>query len=405
MALLPALGIGERDLTGGPPATPEVASIRLALLKNFIAPYSIPVFRELHARLREFRVFVSTAMETDRGWEPDSGRLAVTVQRTLTVMSRREHPHGFADRLALHVPYDTLWRLHGMSPDVVISGELGWRTLQAVAYRRWLTLRGRAKLIIWTTLSETTELARGRARRLLRAYLLSRADAVLVNGASAYRYVRSFDVPEPRIFTVPYTTDLTPFQALPLNRAPESSKRLLYVGRLIQLKALDRFITALCRWAERHPDRRAELWLVGDGPVRSELEQIARPANLRLRFIGNVPYGELVTWYGQAGILAFPTLADEWGVVVNEALAAGVPVLGSVFSGAVEELVRDGHNGWTFRSDRTEELASALDRALNTPDVVLESMRVRARQSVSYLTPAFAADQFLKAVRFVLTEP
>ena len=384
---------------------PDVGSIRLALLRNFIPPYSLPLFRELKERLGEFRVFISTAMESDRGWEPEWDGLSVAVQRTLTLMRSVAHPHGFTDRLAIQIPYDTLWRLRTMSPDVVISGELGWRTLQAVAYRRWLTLRGRAKLIIWTTLSEITELARGRARRLLRAYLLSRADAVLVNGASAFRYVRSFYVPERRIFTVPYTTDLTPFQALPLNRAPESSKRLLYVGRLIQLKALDRFITALCGWAERHPDRRAELWLVGDGPVRSELAQIARPANLRLRFIGNVPYGELVTWYGQAGILAFPSLADEWGVVVNEALAAGVPVLGSVFSGAVEELVRDGHNGWTFRSDRAEELANALDRALNTPDEELESMRVRARQSVSYLTPAFAADQFLKAVRFVLTEP
>ena len=395
MALRSEFGTDERDLR----------SVRLALLKNFIPPYCIPVFHELNAQLREFRVFVSTSMESDRVWEADSGGLPVTVQRTVTLMSRHEHPHGFADRAPLHVPYDTLARLRGMSPDVVITGELGWQTIQAVVYRRWLTSQGRAKLIIWTTLSEITELARGRARRLLRAYLLARADAVLVNGASAHRYVRSFDVPERRIFTVPYTTDLTPFQALPIDRAPESRKRLVHLGQLIERKGLDPFITALCRWAERHPDRLTELWLVGDGPLRSELEQISSPPNLTLRFVGNVPYGELPKWYGQAGILAFPTLADEWGVVVNEALAAGLPVLGSVFSQAVEELVLDGRNGWTFRPDRPEDLASALDRALDTPADELENMRVRARWSVSHLTPAFAADQFLKAVRFVLTEP
>ena len=54
----------------------------------------------------------------------------------------------------------------------------------------------------------------------------------------------------------------------------------------------------------------------------------------------------------KVGVLVFPTLADEWGLVVNEALAAGVPVLGSLYSQAVEELVRDGENGWTFRPDR-----------------------------------------------------
>lgn len=405
MARVVAFRTGERGLSGA--AELDARSIRLALLKNFIPPYSMAVFRELHARLGEFRVFVSTPMERDRGWAPEAGELPVTVQRTLTWMSRREHPHGFADRNPLHIPYDTVPRLRAMAPDVVISGELGWRTLQAVVYRHWPALggRGRPKLIIWTTLSETTELARGRARRLLRAYLLARADAVLVNGASAHRYVRSFDVPDRRIFTVPYTTDLTPFQALPLTRAPESRKRLMYFGRLIELKALDRFIAALSQWAERHPDRGAELWLVGDGPVRAELEQIARPVNLSLRFVGNVPYSDLANWYGQAGILAFPSLADEWGVVVNEALAAGVPVLGSVYSGAVEELVRDGQNGWTFRSDRMEELASALDRALQTPDAELERMRVQARRSVRYLTPAFAADRILEAVRFALSEP
>ena len=53
--------------------------------------------------------------------------------------------------------------------------------------------------------------------------------------------------------------------------------------------------------------------------------------------------------YAKASLFAFPTLADEWGVVVNEAMAAGLPVLGSIYSQAVEELVEDGVSGWVFR--------------------------------------------------------
>src|SRR5206468_11003060 len=120
-----------------------------------------------------------------------------------------------------------------------------------------------------------------------------------------------------------------------------------------------------CSWAQQHSDRRVELWFIGDGPLRSDLERLAKPLNLELRFVGNVPYGDLAIWYEQAGILVFPTLADEWGLVVNEALAAGVPVLGSLYSQAVEELVREGENGWTFRPDRAEEMSTALERALS----------------------------------------
>jgi len=289
-----------------------------------------------------------------------------------------------------------------MSPDVVIAGELGLRTVQAVLYRRWLAPQ--TKAIAWATLSETTELARGRMRRLLRAYILPRADAVLVNGASGRRYVRSFAVPEQRIFTAPQTTDLAPFQGISLERVPDSRRRLLYSGQLIELKGLHSLIAALRRWAELHSDRQVELWYVGDGPLRQDLESAPRPPNLVFRFIGHVQYGDLAKWYGQSGLLVFPTLADEWGLVVNEALATGAPVLGSLYSQAVEELVRDGENGWTFRPDRVEEMMNALDRALTMPEAELEAMRIRARRSVEHLTPAFVASRILDAVRFALAD-
>src|SRR5436190_875726 len=73
---------------------------------------------------------------------------------------------------------------------------------------------------------------------------------------------------------------------------------------------------------------------------------------------------EYSEFYSQAGILVFPTLADEWGLVVVEAMAAGLPVLGSLHSQAVEDLVTDGLDGWTFRPDDCASLRSALNRAL-----------------------------------------
>jgi glycosyltransferase involved in cell wall biosynthesis len=119
-------------------------------------------------------------------------------------------------------------------------------------------------------------------------------------------------------------------------------------------------------------------------------------------FFDGVPYDQLPCFFEQAGILAFPTLADEWGLVVNEALASGMPVLGSVHSQAVTEMVKDGVNGWTFPADRPHEMYSAIDRALTTTSERLMTMRTAARRSVELLTPEFAADRVLQAVQFAL---
>jgi hypothetical protein len=87
--------------------------------------------------------------------------------------------------------------------------------------------------------------------------------------------------------------------------------------------------------------------------------------------------------------------------VTNEAMAAGLPVLGSLYSQSVEELVVEGETGWTFRPDREREIDSALERVLTTPFEVLQQMRVTARDRVRNLTPDFVADQILQAINYV----
>src|SRR6185437_2266890 len=102
----------------------------------------------------------------------------------------------------LHCPYDTLPQLLRLRPDVLISGELGLRTLQASFYK---ALNPGCQFVIWATLSEHSEQGRGVLREHLRRLLLKRADAVIVNGASGRRYVRGYGVKDERIFVSPYT--------------------------------------------------------------------------------------------------------------------------------------------------------------------------------------------------------
>jgi hypothetical protein len=106
-----------------------------------------------------------------------------------------------------------------------------------------------------------------------------------------------------------------------------------------------------------------------------------------LSLLGAVDYDGLSRIYGDCGIFVLPTLADEWGIVVNEAMAAGLPVLGSIQAQAVEELVEDGHNGWRFDADSADSALAALSRALATTPEALEAMREAAQRTVAAITP------------------
>ncbi len=368
------------------------------LLTNFIAPYRLPLFKLLQIKLNGLTVLVSTTMEKDRRWAPEFGDLDVVIQKTLTLARSSRHPNGFVEDLSVHIPYDTISQLQQMRPSVVVSGELGMRTFQALLYRK---LHPQSRLIVWATLSEATEQGRGMIRGYLRRWILPRADAVLVNGNSGARYVKELGAADGRVFVVPQTVEVSRFSAVPLQRADETSRRLLCVGRLIERKGLTQFLGVISERAKGFPDRKIELWFVGDGPMRTALEGIVVPSNLRLRFWGNVDYDQLPNFYRDAGILVFPTLADEWGLVVNEAMAAGLPVLGSLYSQAVEELVENGVNGWTFRPDRKDEFYDAVDRALMTSEQQLASMRLAARKRIMALTPECVADKIVQAVHFV----
>ena len=372
--------------------------LRVVFLTNFIPPYWKPVLDLLSARYTHLRVLVSTDMEKNRNWKIDWEGLDVVRQKTITIQLTKHHT-GFRDTALVHFPLDTLLRLWSFRPDVILSAEMGFRSLLAALYRK---LRPKSRLIIYADISEHTERRRGWIRMSLRRILKKNADAFIVTGESGSRYMRSLGAPDTKMFKVPYASDVHHFDE-GTHRDDEWAWRLLYVGRLIERKGLLPFIQCLSNWATVHEDRTVELALAGDGPLRAQLGALALPSNLQLTLLGEIDYDLIPRIYARAGIFAFPTLADTWGLVVNEALAAGLPVLGSVFSQAVEELVRDGYNGWVFRPDDSEQMYRAIDRAMSTSRESLKEMREFARSTALDWTPGHAADRIDAAVRAVAT--
>jgi glycosyltransferase involved in cell wall biosynthesis len=378
-----------------------ITRARVVMPLNFIAPTKLSLYEAMAERVGELLLWVSTPMEANRAWQPEWGRLNVAVQRAITLEQSKRHPHGFTERQIVHVPYDTIPRLRGTRPDVVLSSEFGLRTAQAAV---WCAATG-TPLAVFAGVSEWSEKGRDRdrVRRGLRRALLARADVVFVPGQSGARYVHRLGARPERVMVAPFHSPVTtPAPVAQSDWDANGGRRLLVVGQLIERKGVVPLVEGLVRWGRRHPGERVSVRLVGEGPLADRVAAVPLPGNVALELAGSLPYERMAEAYRAADVLVFPTLADVWGLVVNEAMAAGVPVLGSVYAQAVEELVRDGVSGWHFTPDRPEMVDQALERVLATDSVELARMGAQARQAVAYLTPEYIADILIDGLRLAL---
>lgn len=108
------------------------------------------------------------------------------------------------------------------------------------------------------------------------------------------------------------------------------------------------------------------LVLCGSGPLTEHLRKGAAKLGIadRIHFVGWVSYSELPFYYGLASVTVLPSVSEPWGLVVNESLASGTPVIASEVCGCVPELVRRGVSGYTFPAGDSAELESVLRRVL-----------------------------------------
>lgn len=339
-------------------------------------------------------------MEQNRKWNVDYEKLPVVKQRTLTLRQLWRHPAGFQEIGYLHLPLDTFFHLWKDRPDTVISGELGLRSFQVALY----CMFSKCKLVLWATVSEQTEKGRGRMREIVRRWLVDQADRVIVNGSSGARYIQKLGAAREKIVIIPYVSGREMASECETRSNPHRPRTLIYLGQLTERKGILLLLQALIRWKQKHPDQDIKFKVIGEGPLRPEIEQLASSCPFEIDTLGFIEYESIPALLQQGDILVLPSLADEWGLVVNEAMAMCLPVLGSEYSQAVDELVVESKNGWRFVPDSEASLESAISRALETPLEQLQRMGENARKSVRHLTADFAAERMIAVLESVQLE-
>jgi glycogen(starch) synthase len=188
------------------------------------------------------------------------------------------------------------------------------------------------------------------------------ADAVLVITPRLRRLLLSDDVEEDRVHLLPPGVNPSLFEG-PFEDpfAGLGKPRVLFVGRLAPQKGVRTLVAAASLL--KHPS--AQVLLVGDGPERPALEREAERIGVgdRLRFLGFVAHERLPAAMAHADVLVLPSVYEELGTVLLEAMWAGLPIVASRIGG-IPDVIEDGVNGLLVPPCDPEALARAIDRVL-----------------------------------------
>ena len=237
-------------------------------------------------------------------------------------------------------------------------------------------------------------------RRAVIGTLYKFVDSCLAIGSANASFYRAMGVPAERIFMVPYTVDNDRFAAAAALETDERRQMrsrfgirpdkpvVLYASKFQRRKHPDDLIAASHKLAAEGLD--FDVLMVGAGEMEKELRWLAEGGPARVRFGGFVNQSELAKVYTACDIFALPSENEPWGLVVNEAMCAGLPVVVSEDAGAVADLVCDGENGATFKAGDVTGLANALrpiiaDPALRTAMSEASRRRIASWSYAEYL--------------------
>lgn len=331
---------------------------RVVYWDNLPAPYAVERYNTLAARANiDLSVWFARRVDPDRSWLVDeatwrfSGCYVEDPSRSLALA------HRFIARCGTVRP-DLILSLYGERRFVV-----GHAILKGLGYR--------TALLVLPTFD--TWIRRAWWKEVTKAFLFRSADAAKVPGPDGLRYAKRYGFPEQRVFRVTQSTNVERYAApIGVERRKRLREQLgvqgcvfIYVGRFLREKGLINLIEAFRQAQTRRPGM--SLLLLGDGAYEGALRQAARGID-GVTFCPFVQAQDIVPYYAAADAFVFPTLGDPHGQVIEEAHAAGLPIITTDAAGDIRLRIEDGRTGFVVPAGNPTALARRMVELAADPD-------------------------------------
>lgn len=361
---------------------------RIAILWDYYQHYHFARLRVLteQGRLHGWEV---VGLAAGRGGAArDSHAIEETTDTGLTYLSEADdlYSPAVAQRFAE--------KLDELQPNVAIIP--GYGTATARAGLKWCRLRRRGAVMIFE--SQESDRPRRWYKEWLKRRLVQQADTVFCGGVAHARYAAKLGMPRERIFFGYSAVDndhwrLATAAARTAAPPPLGAPYFLAIGRFIPKKNFVGLVTAFANFKATRGDW--HLVIVGDGPQReaivAEINRQGLQASVHVP--GYAPAAETARWLAHAGAFVMPSHREEqWGLVVNEALAAGVPAIVSRICGCAEDLIQHETTGLLFDPADTHALSAAMNRIASDSELRSRLGRAGYERVQNYSLARFAKE-------------
>ncbi|MGB3478342.1 MAG: glycosyltransferase family 4 protein [bacterium] len=331
--------------------------------------HKIPLFNSLtkimHTNGFGLKVFFLASGEKRRKWELNYGNVSFVYEILGALKVNLSY------EWTMFVPISLIGRLNHERPDIIITGGFSLATICVLAYCKYK----RIPYVIWSGEIPNSSSSQSIYRKKIREILIRHANSIIVYGSRAASYIKLLNINKP-VFTAYNTSDICFFSEVAINIRRNRKKflgslglspvnvNIIYVGGLVRRKGVQFIIKALASLKEQYD---FTLHIIGNGVEKDNLQKqvVSMQLENNVCFWGHKDKTELAKYYGIGDIFVFPTLHDVWGLVLNEAMAAGLPVIASKFAGATYDLIENGNNGFIVDPSDISEMQSKIKMLLN----------------------------------------
>ena len=318
---------------------------KIIFITNSIPIYRAPIYAALNNNPDlEILILVNDSTNTSTNRESFLNNLPIKCYKSIQLKSTKKFNHVNAvHKNNVSIPFSLMIKIHNYKPDLIISSEFGLPSLTALIYCRFMKL----DFVLSSEEIINTAKSIGIARKILCKILIPRARAFLAWGKPATKHLKTYSIPSDKIYYCAQAVDNNHWAKIHNDKYQYEFKQSLKVkgklflslGRFVKVKGFDLLIKA---WASISTQLQEEntLMLIGSGEEKEALIELSKKYAIPNFIISEwKSYNELPKYYSVADVFVFPSLGDVWGLVVNESLASGTPVIASKYSGSSQELI------------------------------------------------------------------
>lgn len=362
--------------------------MKIVILYNIFSPYRIDLFDYL-SKMDEYDITVLylQKLEDNRQWEIDENNIKhkYLILNTKTFKLKQKLNVKY-----IHFPMNIKEVLNRINPDVVIG--YGYNPTVFLSFR-WAK-RNNKRYISWTDGTLNSEKEINIIQKYLRKKICKNSDALIASSTKAKEAQICYGADKRRIFISYLTVDINKYM---VERQCHNNNTILYVGSLIKLKGIDLLINAL-----KDIKLPYKLVLVGAGNQEKWLKEYASKIGIidNMEFCGFKQRDEIVKYYADADIFILPTRQDCFGLVITEAMCAGLPVVVSKYADGAYDLVDDGENGFIVDPYDSKTLKEKIEFLLSNSDAIREMGR-SSQEKVKKFGIEDVSKGFIEAIEYV----